>query len=149
MQKLKEVEDAKAIMTQGVNWSVMKWLTEKKKVRKAADVANAALDNLDRSVKATWNDQLCHAYEQLCQPNGGKQDSLPDEVWQLAKRVKHADDEALRAHNVAEDTFDEAERQLSTTMARDGCHKAILSWELREKAIQLAENGVHSAKVKV
>ena len=31
-------------MTEGLNWSVLRWLKEKKKVRKAADIANHALD---------------------------------------------------------------------------------------------------------
>jgi hypothetical protein len=39
----------------------------------------------------------------------------------------------------AEETFDEAERQLSTSLAREGCRKAIQSWELHEKAIRRAE----------
>jgi hypothetical protein len=39
----------------------------------------------------------------------------------------------------AEATFDLAEKQLSTSMAREGCRKAIHSWELHEKAIRKAE----------
>jgi hypothetical protein len=36
-------------------------------------------------------------------------------------------------------TFDEAERQLNTDLAREGCRKAIHQWELDEKAIRRAE----------
>jgi hypothetical protein len=39
----------------------------------------------------------------------------------------------------AENTFDEAERQMSTRLAREGCSKAIASWELHEAAIRKAE----------
>jgi hypothetical protein len=39
----------------------------------------------------------------------------------------------------AEQTFDTAEKQLSTALAREGCRKAIRSWELRERAIRKAE----------
>lgn len=39
----------------------------------------------------------------------------------------------------AEETFDQAEKQMSVSMARDGCKKAIHSWELRDKAIRKAE----------
>jgi hypothetical protein len=39
----------------------------------------------------------------------------------------------------AEHTFDEAERLLSTSLAREGCQKAIRSWDLHEKAIRRAE----------
>lgn len=55
MRKLTEVEDAKALMTEAVEWSVMKWLREKKRVRKAADKANAALDALEQEIKRSWN----------------------------------------------------------------------------------------------
>jgi hypothetical protein len=43
MRKLAEVDEAKALMTEGLNWSVMKWLREKKRVRRTADKANDAL----------------------------------------------------------------------------------------------------------
>jgi len=118
MDKLPEVETAKALMTEAVAWSVMKWLREKKRVRKTADQANAALDQLHQAVKDRWPDGVRAAY---------------------AKKVKEADDEAQRAHLDAEATFDEAEKQLSTRLAREGCRKAIESWDLHEKAIRKAE----------
>ncbi|HET9698301.1 MAG TPA: hypothetical protein VFP40_15620 [Terriglobales bacterium] len=144
MQKLKEVEEAKQIMTEAVNWSVMKWLSQKKRVRRAADVANAALNNLERVVKANWSDELRSAYQQV---SGTKSKLVVAEAAvDLAKKIKRADDEALKAHDQAEATFDDADRQLSTTLARRGCGEAIRSWELHEKAIALAETGVRSAK---
>jgi hypothetical protein len=118
MDKLPEVETAKALMTEAVAWSVMKWLREKKRVRKTADQANAALDQLHQAVKDRW-------------PDAAKAVN--------AKKVKEADDEAYRAHLDAEATFDEAEKLLSTSLAREGCRKAILSWDLHEKAIRKAE----------
>ena len=42
MDKLPEVETAKALMNEAVTWSVMKWLREKNRVRQTADRANAA-----------------------------------------------------------------------------------------------------------
>lgn len=57
----------------------------------------------------------------------------------IAKKVKEADAEAYRARMDAEETFDEAEKKLSTALAREGCRKAIHSWELHEKAIRKAE----------
>lgn len=144
MQKLKEVEEAKQIMSEAVNWSVMKWLSQKKRVRRAADVANAALDSLERIVKSSWSDELRSAYQQVSE--GKNKVSIPEGVLELAKKIKRADDEALRAHDQAEATFDDADRQLSTVLARRGCGEAIRSWELHEKAIALAETGVRSAK---
>ena len=57
----------------------------------------------------------------------------------LLKKVKDADDEAHDARMDAEATFDEADRQMNLSLAREGCGKAILSWELHEKAIRRAE----------
>lgn len=146
MQKLREVEEAKQIMTQAVNWSVMKWLSQKKRVRRAADVANAVLDSLERVVKSNWSDELRSAYEQVS--SGKNKIAVSDSFLELAKKIKRADDDALKAHNKAEATFDDADRQLSTTLARQGCKEAILSWELHEKAIALAETGIGAAKAK-
>jgi len=57
----------------------------------------------------------------------------------VVRRVKEADDDAENARVDAEATFDEAERRMSASMAREGAQKAIDSWELREKAIRKAE----------
>lgn len=143
MRKLPEVEEAKALMTEAVDWSVMKWLREKKRVRKAADRANDALDELSRQTKLLWPGELRAAYGALEQ--NAKPANQPDaEIANAVKQVKRADDESFHAHMDAENTFDEAERQLSTSMAREGCRKAIYSWELHEKAIRMAERLIPS-----
>lgn len=143
MEKLAEVEAAKALMTEAVTWSVMKWLREKKRVRKTADLANAALDHLRQSVINRWPENLRTAYDALLRnPRRGKSPNLPDKPSGSATtltKFQEADDEAYRARADAEATFDEAEKQLSTLLARDGCKKAIHAWELLEKAIQKAE----------
>ena len=64
MKKLHAVEDARAVMTQGLEWGVWKWLTEKKRVRALADLARAALDDLEMKVKLTWSDEHKLAYNQ-------------------------------------------------------------------------------------
>ncbi len=144
MRKLAEVEQARALMTEALTWSVVTWLREKKRVRKVADRANEALDAMNREVKDSWSDGLKAAYDQLGNSNVGKRPAADcdPELTAVAKRVKQADDEARRARMDAEETFDEAERQLSTTLARDGCRKAIHSWDLHEKAIRKAESAM-------
>jgi hypothetical protein len=140
MRKLSEVEEAKALMIEAVEWSVVKWLREKKRVRKAADKANDALDELNRQTKNTWNDELKAAYQSLSNPAAAHRAADADSPAMVtAKAVKKADDAAYRAHMDAEETFDEAERELSTRLAREGCRKAITSWELHEAAIRKAE----------
>ncbi len=151
MPKLPEVEQAKALMTEAMAWSVVRWLREKKIVRKVADQANAALDELDRVVKERWSHEVTAAYKELLehtdpvspersrQPGKQRSPALAPDARQFARRVKEADDQAHRARMDAESTFDEAERLLSTSLAREGCRKAIHSWDLHEKAIRRAE----------
>lgn len=143
MRKIPEVEQARALMTEATNWSVMKWLRDKKHVRKMADKANEALWALQKETKASWSNELKAAYSDLVEPDDNHHSSKGaapgPEVRLLARHVKEADDEAYRAHMDAEDTFALAEKRMSTSMAKDGCRKAIYSWELYEKAIRKAE----------
>jgi len=154
MRKLTEVEDAKALMTEAMNWSVVRWLKEKKRVRKAADLANAALDRLDQEIKARWSDELKAAYGELGGNSGGGEQrphkqtspSVDPQVMLLAKKLKESDDEAYRVRMDAEDTFDEAEKKLSTRLAREGSQKAIDSWNLHEQAIRQSEAVIGATK---
>ena len=140
MHKLREVEEAKALMIEAMSWSVVKWLREKKRVRRIADKANAVLDELDQSVKAHWSQELRTAYQDLTQKGAPhKASSGGPDIKQLAQQIKDADDKAHQARMDAERTFDEADRLLSTRLAREGCEKAIRSWELHEDAIRRAE----------
>ena len=128
----------------------MRWLREKKRVRKAADTANDALDALEQEIKRGWSAELTAAYGELLPASSkaaaGRQahakndtDSISAETRLAARQIKQADEQAYRAHMDAEETFDEAEKQLSTRLAREGAAKAIASWELHESAIRKAE----------
>jgi len=148
MDKIPAVETAKLLMAEAVTWSVMKWLREKKTVRKIADQANAALDQMNQSVKDRWPVNVRAAYEALVKQSAGNTPRHRDELepspgngdaFLTAKKIKEADTEAHHARMDAEETFDIAEKQLSTALAREGCRKAIRSWELLEKAIRKAE----------
>lgn len=147
MKQLAPVEIAKQLMADAMRWSVMTWLREKKRVRKSADQANAALDALAESVKEAWPPSARTAYRALVSNGSGhnKQHEPMNGEAAVAK-CKQADEEAERARIGAEETFDRAERLLSTALAREGCSKAIRSWELKEKAIRLAEGLGRSPK---
>jgi len=92
-QKLPEVATAKALMTEAMTWSVMKWLREKKNVRRAADQANAALDQLGEKTKERWPEALKLVYASL---NGadsktrsnGESRTTDSEKWLLVKKFK-------------------------------------------------------------
>jgi hypothetical protein len=153
MEKITEVESAKALMTEAMTWSVMKWLREKKRVRKTADLANAALDRASEAVRERWPEPIRTAYEALVMQTAGtvsahRQQAVPvktDPAATITASKSHdADDEAYRARMDAEKAFDDAERQLSTSLAREGCRKAIHSWDLHEKAMRKAEALIHA-----
>jgi hypothetical protein len=154
MQKLIPVEEAKVLMNVAKDWGVWRWLMEKKRVRAAADRAVEALGNLEKKVKAHWGDDLKKAYRELeaqaslernprakAQYQKAKEEAknVDPQIKVAVRRVKEADDEAENARLDAEATFDEAERRMSASMAREGAQKAVDSWELREKAIRKAE----------
>lgn len=154
MQKLAQVEEAKALMNEAKDWGLWRWLWEKSRVRATADRAVDALAETEKRVKATWTEDQKKAYcelEALAALNGNgkgrrqyekareEAKDVDPEIKHAVERVKEADDIAYEARMDAEDTFDEAERRLDTGMARVGAGKAIESWELREKAIRRAE----------
>ena len=154
MHKLIPVEEAISLMNEAKDWSVWHWLLEKRRVRAAADRAVDALSDAEKKVKASWSDDLTRAYRELEAEQAFHKDrrarqryekakaeagNVGSETKQAVQKVKEADDVAENARLDAEETFAEAERQLSAGMAREGAAKAILSWELRMKAIRKAE----------
>ena len=66
-------------------------------------------------------------------------ENVDPKVKLAVARVKEADDEAYRARMNAEQMFDEAEKRLSASMAREASQVAIDAYDLREKAIRKAE----------
>lgn len=134
METLKEVAQARSLMTEAQDWSVMRWLSEKKRVRKVADTANETLDRVELELQRTWSADLKAAYEGKLL--AGKASA---EIQRLATSIRQAHDAAINARMVAEETFDKAERRLSTSLAREGCHKAILGWDLHEEALRIAD----------
>lgn len=152
MRKLPEVRKAAELMNEANDWSVFKWMFEKSRVREIADIANAALDRLERSVKSQWCDQLKSAYAELSpraawrNHNSRLPQAVDPQLNLLAGKIREADDVARHARLDAERTFDEAERLLNIALAREGCQKAIHAWELHEKAIRKAESAIELAK---
>ncbi len=153
MRKLPAVEEARAIMTEGMEWGVWTWLMEKKRVREIADKARAALDECETKVKARWSDDLKIAYNQLVSESGDvkqarqeaksakKQEApkIDSKLMAAVKQVKEADDDAYNAHEDAEDVFAEAEKRMSTSGTREGARKALIAYHLHEAAIRKAE----------
>lgn len=149
MRKLPEVEEARALFTESLDWGVWRWLMEKKRVRSTADQATDALYDCEDKVKDKWPEELKLAYNQLVEADdkpkrrkgNGKAASseFPPELIELAKSVKLADDEAYDARMEAEDIFAEAEHTLSIPTAKHGAKRTLESYDLHEKAIRKAE----------
>lgn len=136
-------------MTEAMEWSVFTWLFRKRTVREVADAANAALDKLNKTTKSHWSDEIKAAYKASSRKDGGNEPHSPlsAEIQQFVQKVKHADDAARRARQDAEDAFAEAEKQLNTDLAREGCRKALHQWDLDLKAIRCAEATPDSTKI--
>jgi hypothetical protein len=153
MRRLPEVEDAKALMLEAAEWSTFTWLWEKRRVRETADRANDALDRVNRAVKARWSSELKLAYKEISNKarasaphSSSGNGAVAPEVLAYVEKVKTADEAASHARRTAEATFDRAEREMSTNLAREGCRQAIQSWELHEKAIRRAETALGTPK---
>lgn len=154
MEKLPEVEEARALFDESRGWSVVRWLAEKRRARTMADRATAAIDAFERNVKTGWSRELAAAYVELAEPSADGDDpfaaaereymrlhaaAVPEHLRALVLRVKQADDEAYRMRMRAEETFAEAERRLSVALSRRGAVEAVQSYDLYYKAIEEAE----------
>ncbi|HEV3197786.1 MAG TPA: hypothetical protein VGZ73_07755 [Bryobacteraceae bacterium] len=141
MHKLAPVEDAKTLFNEARDWSVWRWLLEKKRARTTADAAWEALDACEEKVKAGWGEEWRQAYRDLSNghPKSRRLGSLDPELKEALERLRVADEEARQAHEAAEAQFDEADRRMSSSMACEGAQMALDAWELREKFIRKAE----------
>ncbi len=152
MRKLPEVEEARSVMSESLEWGMWKWLTEKKRVREVADRATDALNAAEMKVKEAWPDNLKQAYDAVVDGEFSE-DKKPKakaksnkaatgvdaETMKTAREIREADVIAEQCRLDAEDIFDEADRKMSTSMARDGAKKALERYDLHEKAIRKAE----------
>ena len=151
MRNLQEVREARQLMKEAMEWSAIKWLWEKTRVRQTADRANAALEQQERAVKAKWDAESRAALKKVtnkkpASPRAEEAEPGDVQVELLIASVVEADRAARRARMDAEATFEEAEKQMSTSLAREGCKQAIHSWNLRQKAIRQAEGVANAAQ---
>ncbi len=142
MHKLAPVEAAKTLFNEAKDWSVWRWLIEKRRARTTADAAWEALEACEEKVKAGWAEEWRQAYRDLSangRPKARRHAGFDPELKVALERLHEADEEARQARDAAEAQFDEADRRMSTSMACEGAQMAIDAWELREKFIRKAE----------
>src|SRR5258708_13096110 len=116
MHKLTPVEDAKTLFNEAKDWSVWRWLIEKKKARTTADAAWQALEACEEKVKAGWREEWLQAYGH---PKSRRHAELDPEVKEALERLYQDDEEARQTRDPAEAQFDHADRPLSTRMASE------------------------------
>jgi hypothetical protein len=136
MHKLVPVEDAKTLFNEAKDWSVWRWLIEKKRARATADAAWEALEACEEKVKAGWSEDWQQAYGH---PKSKRYAALDPEVKAALERLHGDDEEARQARDAAEAQFDEADRRMSSSMACEGAQMALDAWGMREKVIRRAE----------
>jgi hypothetical protein len=136
MQKLASVEEAKTLFNEAKDWSVWRWLIEKKRARTTADAAWEALEACEEKVRARWAEEWKQAYGH---PKSQRFAALEPEAKSALDHLHNEDEAARQARDAAEAQFDEADRRMSTSMACTGAQMAIDAWELREKVIRKAE----------
>jgi len=154
MHKLTAVEEAKTLFEEAKDWGVWRWLTEKRRARSTADAAWEALDECEKKVKDSWGEDLRKADREVAAAAAASANGRAKRSYEKAKeeakdvdpalklamqRLKAADEEAFKARMDAEAQFDEADRRLSTSMAREGAQMAIDAWVMREKFIRKME----------
>ena len=118
MHKLAAVDEAKALFEEAKGWGVWGWLTEKGRLRRTADSAWEALEACEGEVRKSLDAATRK---------------------EAAQQLRKADADATKARMDAEAQFDEADRRMSTGMAREGAQMAIDAWTMREKIIRKLE----------
>lgn len=118
--KMSAVEEAKALFEEAKDWGVWTWLMNKSRARQTADAAWEALEKQEKKVKAAWTPEVRRVFKEN-------------------EALRAADAKAHQARMDAEAQFDEADRRLSTSMAREGAQMAIDAWTMREKLIRKLE----------
>src|ERR1035437_2525974 len=84
MHKLAAVEEAKTLFNLAKDWSVWRWLTEKKHARTTADAAWEALVACEEKVKAGWAEEWQQAYGH---PKSRRHAALEPEVIAALERL--------------------------------------------------------------
>ena len=136
MHKLAPVEEAKTLFKEATDWSVWRWLTEKKRARTTADAAWEVLEACEEKVKAEWAEEWRQAYGHQ---KSRRYAELDPEMQAALQRLHELDEEARQARDAAEAQFDEADRRMSSSMACEGAQMALDAWALRESFIRKAE----------
>src|ERR1035438_7465423 len=98
MHKLAPVEDAKTLFNEAKDWSVWRWLIEKKHARSTADAAWEALDASEEKVKAGWTEEWREAYGH---PKSRRFAALDPEVKAGPERPPKDEEGAETAHHAA------------------------------------------------
>ena len=89
MHKLAPVEDAKTLFNEAKDWSVWRWLIEKKHARTTADAAWEALEACEEKVRAGWAEEWRQAYgHPKSQPHAALDPEVKAALERFTKRMR-------------------------------------------------------------
>lgn len=122
MKTLPVVLEAKALLDEAQGWWAWTWASgeNKKRVRSAIENATHALEREVAKAKNSWEHPL----------------GMP-----AAKRLKVAEDDLNTATALAKRIFDEAEKELNASKAREGARQAKQAIEKHEAVLKMAAAG--------
>jgi hypothetical protein len=137
MKRLTAVEEARKLFEGAKAWGLWEWLNEKKRARQTAEAAWEALDRYERKVQASWNEDILHGWRGL--DTGRRTNHLDPAIWRALEDLKKSDAAAHKARMDAQARFEEADREMSALLARQGAQMALEAWTLREEFIRRME----------
>ena len=142
MHKLAAVEDAKSLFNEAKNWSLWRWLFEKRRARTTADAAWAALEACEEKVKSGWAEEWQQAYLDLS-TNGRRKSrrhaGLDPELKAALESLHEADEIGPSGPRRGGSPVRRGRPPPEHRMACEGAQMALDAWELREKFIRKAE----------
>lgn len=139
---LRAVVEAKRLLEETQQWWPWTWASDlnKIKLRSAIETATNALEREVQKAKHSWSREMQTAYRELrVAPSQRALASIIDPIIKrAARKLKTAEDElnqaTLKAHNI----FDEAEKELNPSKARDGALQTAKAIEQHETVLSLA-----------
>jgi hypothetical protein len=139
---LHAVIEAKRLLDETQQWWPWSWASDlnKIKLRSAIETATRALELEVEKAKNSWSREMQRAYRELTIPESRRVSTrnINPEVKRTARKLKDAEDELNQATLQAQKTFDEAERELNPSKAREGALQTAKAIAQHEFVLSIA-----------
>jgi chromosome segregation ATPase len=139
---LRAVIEAKRLLEETKQWWPWSWAADlnKIKLRSAIETATKALEREVEKAKNSWSREMQRAYRELtvAESRRASTSNIDPEIKRAARKLKDAEDELNLATVQAQKTFDEAERELNPSKAREGALQTAKAIEKHETVLSIA-----------